>query len=849
MTSELENYFLQKLLTENNIYELKSVILSLTAISNDLNFRSKIFYNLLEICFTASLEENNEDKSAILKKPTRIIRNLATPLKIGQKRKYHRLSGDSDSSSGVEEDGSNFQGELLRLFHNEIQILFHGFQHDSAHSCHQFWNPIEQSLLNYPDNHHSKNSPMAWFISTLSRTEQLSVYERCLKRASEKCSEYNPNPELEISEETGQEKIVYDLEHLAKLILKFTTISEEKLPDYLKDLCDKLIKEEKPFSSIENLQKQWCSSSNKNDLISKIFSISNFLTKYRQIFIFDVCNKLIKYQATPASSINSNSQQDVQSAMFAKKKTLYYKYFRKAVEYGISMQLFIIQGFLSEDNKLNRSKQDRENDDVFCQFWKTIDQLRKNIGSLTWVAWQPEKSTSGDLLALFRDLVRLINSEDKLEKNFDKDCSIVPTPNYKVSLQRGSVKMKQIFYTCLQMVIQAATGYCLVVEPLLIFGTLDAYRRNQNIDQNEEKFPIPILPVKNETLAIINKLNPSQNPITNTSLPLPKKFNCNPDKLLKIFYHCSNILENVNLCSDDWEKQIKKKWHPEANPSWVLAKSVLEFQNGEYDSCLETLENFRTGVSSVFGKTSHENLVIEETLVLRITIFKLLAGIELKNFTFIKEAGCKLLNNFHNQYPKLTDILPEKSICLTNEKNQITHFQLGKDFVRRATFSSILYGQQSIVTEIKMEDNRQQQQQENDKLTQKEKINNLKRQTFIIIGSQLFMNNDEDNLEILNSKIDNILEKIRNSVLVEEDDEDATKLKPNFNFIELLENINNVELLERIQDCRIVWKERYCAAKKEYLKVGVCVCFFKKSINRQHFIYFRFFFFVSFSHM
>ena len=892
MQSQDETWTFQNIKSSPNIYDIKSSILTfLTLYPASYVNKSKLFYDLLEICYSNKLVKNNLENN---------------------------FGGD-----GNDRDHDQDHQKLLKIFNKELSLL----KADLTENCQEdyFWKEIETSLMEVSkrkvakkskksSNSESAEDPrppstFSKYLKSLKAPDHLELYEKNLKKL-ENAQNYKRN-----------------LVKTCKIVLNYVSLNNEKLPEYLRDLCEKLLKYESEgqYEIIDILKSEHPSASN-------FFTLCNNMNTYRECFVFDVIGGYVSFQkelqekvaSLSYNPLASNAANSLMNASATNKANMtpnkiYYKYFRKAIEYGIGCQMFLMQNY--QNKTLKRSAEnlfmnsysikkrklsdDYESCDVdndqsqslssspfknprstnISNFWLQIGKLRKNVGSLEVCNWRNENSNIGDLFSLYKSVIKLINEpklhrdrnamDDHINSNANShnviSSSILLLPKNDASFPANSPESKQLFYTCLQIVVQASGAYCELVEPMLIYGSEEAYERSKSGGQDRASSPVlvkqeaqetaedcnsgspslpfSIFPIKPKAKDMLVKLGLMDNsdevvpsnrksransgqsksrhssggqaslvadPLSSNYPSAPTKYKADPSQLLFIFQQTEKILENDSLCGPDWEKQMKKKWHVEHMPFWVLTKSTLEFINGQFEQAIESLTNLDQNLrdKKYFGFE-----IVGQVLERRINMMRLLAGVELRNFSFIEEGAQKLLSGSEScpEFPETSQVFAAcpQTLAQTPKHNFIP----GKDFINRSMFSSLLY------TDGKISPNP-------GSILDNENL-------FFLIGSQLFWesSNEESTERDLSSssslssssasspdplklRVEKILTQIEQSAIVEEELEEADqKLARNFDFIKLLENTINMELLEKIQDTRLIWKNSYISKREEFIKI------------------------------
>lgn len=620
------------------------------------------------------------------------------------------------------------------LYRNEIDELFHELltRSDNSATNSKFWSPLEATLLDLKqlatnknadeidskidhktdsktvDNEKKISNSLAKYIWSLPSKKQHEILKNVIDRASQ---------------------ITGNLQNVTRLALKLVEYDSSSFVDKLKDMMEKLLGNEKEIYSDKMNKYQ-----NQGPGVTQMISLVNYANLYRKCYIFDVLLNYLEHLSENDKADGkkrkeergSGSSKADKSSIQAKHAT---RNFRKALEFGIGSQMFQAIEFRS----LNVEESDcGDNDrDYLAEYWSVIDRLRKMTGKL--IRWKPDDSSN--LKELWNRVV-LPLSKSQTENQADS---------------------KQIFYTCLQIFVQASGAYTELVEPALITG-------------NDDKKSSLVL-THEGCNSILSTTNLNTTATSNFHSTQPKKYGCTALELLKIVQECEKILENEQICGPDWTNQMKKRWYTEKMPFWVVVNADLSFLNGRYDNCTFDLARLDSLLESAkyFDKPD-----VKRALKRRIALYKIISAVELKQYTNI--------SNF------MTDELLE-SVCDIGNNNSDGFFCMGSDYLRRLKCYSIING----INIDKNEDivNVKSIQSETPKYDSTTKTNDQ----FYVIASQLFWKAQPE----LREKVRTILDKIVDQVRPTED----------FNFVEVLKNLENTELIEDVHDARLRWKDKY----------------------------------------
>jgi len=337
-------------------------------------------------------------------------------------------------------------------------------------------------------------------------------------------------------------QITGNLQNVTRLALKLVEYDSTSFVDKLKDMMEKLLGNEKEIYSDKMNKYQ-----NQAPGVMQMISLVNYANLYRKCYIFDVLLNYLEHLSENDKSDGgkkrgkeersggggSSSKVD-KSSVQAKHAT---RNFRKALEFGIGIQMFQTIEFRSlKVDGLDCGYQDG---DYLANYWSVIDRLRKMTGKL--IRWKPDDSSN-------------------LKELWNK----VVLPLSKSQTEKSQADSKQIFYTCLQIFVQASGAYTELVEPALITCN------------DDKKSSLVLTHEGCQSILSTTNLNTTTSS-SNFHSTQPKRYGCTALELLKIVQECEKILENEQICGPDWTNQMKKRWYTEKMPFWVVVNADLSF--------------------------------------------------------------------------------------------------------------------------------------------------------------------------------------------------------------------------------------------------------------------------------
>lgn len=382
-----------------------------------------------------------------------------------------------------------------------------------------------------------------------------------------------------------------NLETVTKLVMKLADYDQPSYLKELKELLENLLNFEK-HGYYESMQEKLVSDhmNSQNTLI-----LANNFNSYRKIFLNDILLVYLDFITNSRIAMETNH------------KTVF-KYYRKAIEYALATQMFLTSSNRTDDDNL---------DDI----WSKIDQTRKYIGKAA--GWKYDNSNN---LKDFFSSVHSLTNEFKRESHPDS---------------------KQIFYSCLQILIQASGAYCSLVEPSLITG-------------------------KESTRNSIILISPDAGQLFNPTQKLQtlRLFGCTAEELLQITIETERILENQSLSGSDWLKRIKNKWSPERLCFYTVAKADYFFQQKQYMEGLNTLQMLYDFYNE---KNFHGFSETKSAFQRRIDSYKFIIAEELKKYDIIPS--------------KIPDNLLQEGVMYADSYGQI-----GLDYISRLKYLEITSG-------------------------------------------------------------------------------------------------------------------------------------------------------------